>query len=74
MSAYGNVTGVILNVTKTPSLPLPAVWTQVAGLGIDVPLALLTCRLLSDVATLQSRHIDLSASHARSGHEPLPQA
>ncbi|WP_440978326.1 DUF4328 domain-containing protein [Sphingomonas pseudosanguinis] len=74
MSVYGNVTGVILNVTNTPSLSLPAIWTQVAGLGIDVLLAVLTCRLLSDVATLQSRHIDLSASHAQAGHEPLPQA
>ena len=74
MSAYGNVTGVILNVTNTPSPSLPAIWTQIAGLGIDVPLAVLTCRLLSDVATLQSRHIDLSASHTRAGHEPLPQA
>lgn len=56
-SIYGNVTAMILGVTETPDQWISASWMNVASIVIDVPLAVLTCRLLRDISMLQSARI-----------------
>lgn len=54
---YGNILAIFLDMPETPEQWISVSWANAASVVIDVPLALLTCRLLTDIAKLQRARI-----------------
>lgn len=54
---YGNIRALFLGTPETPQQWVSVSWANAAGIVIDLPLALLTCRLLTGIATLQRHRI-----------------
>lgn len=54
---YGNVLALLVGAPTTPTQWISVSGAQAASIIIDVPLAVLTCRLLNDIARLQSQRM-----------------
>lgn len=54
---YGNMTVLFLAASETSSQWISISGVNVSRIAVDVPLAVLTCRLLTDISALQSQRI-----------------
>ncbi|MCT8001911.1 DUF4328 domain-containing protein [Sphingomonas sanguinis] len=70
---YGNMTVLFLAASETSDQWISMSGANVARIAIDVPLAVLTCQLLTDISTLQSQRIAAAERAAVAGGTPPAQ-